>query len=102
MDKLQYATLRKCTDAVVEARKESVRKVAAVGRVEMFARATARRFLARSMCDPSRAGVAQDVNNVIEGMVDLSLGGPCWRGEVVVIEVGVGSGVRTKSGRTRC
>ena len=45
MVKLQYAALRKCTGAVVGARKKYVRKVAAVERVEMFARASAGRFL---------------------------------------------------------
>ena len=92
MEKLQYAALRKCTGAVVGARKESVRKVAALESVEMFACTSAGRFLARSMCDPGRAGVAVDVDSAVKGMGDLSLGGPCWRGEVVVIKVGVGSG----------
>ena len=41
MEKLQYAGLRKCTGAVVGARREYVRKVAAVEGVEMFARASA-------------------------------------------------------------
>ena len=91
MEKLQYAALRKCTGAVVGVRKESVRNVAAVESVEVFARASARRFLARSMCDPSRAGVAEDVDSAMEGMGDLSSGGPSWKGEVVVIDVGVGS-----------
>lgn len=39
----------------VVARKECVQKIAAVGSVEMFARASAGRFLARTMCDPLRA-----------------------------------------------
>ena len=39
MEKLQYAALRKCTGAVVGARKESVRKVAALESVEVFGRA---------------------------------------------------------------
>ena len=77
MEKLQYAVLRKCTGAVVGARKESVQKVAVVESVEVFAHASAGRFLAQSMCDPSRAGVAWHVDSAMEGMGDLSLGGPC-------------------------
>ena len=65
MEKIQYAPLRKCTGAVVGARKEWVRKVAAVESVEVFARASAGHFLARSMCDPSRAGVAEDVDSAM-------------------------------------
>ena len=92
MEKLQYAALRKCMGAVVGARKESVWKVAVVESVEMFGRALVGRFLARLMYDPSRAGVAVDFDSAVEGMGDLSLGGPYWRGEVVAIEVEVGSG----------
>ena len=73
------------------AKKESVRKVPAVESVEMFARTFGVRFLSQSICYPSRAGVAEDFDSATEGMGDLSLGGPCWRGEVVVLEVGVGS-----------
>ena len=77
MQKLQYAVLRKCTGAVVGAMKDSLWKVAAVESVEVFARASAGGFLARSICNPSRAGVAKDVDSAMEGMGDLSLGGPC-------------------------
>ena len=41
IETLQYAALRKCTVAVVGARKEYVQKVAAVESVKMFARASA-------------------------------------------------------------
>ena len=58
MEKLQYAVLRKFTGADVGARKYYVRKVAAVESVEMVARASVGRFLVRTMCDPSRAGIA--------------------------------------------
>ena len=53
MEKLQYAAFRKCTGAVVGARKELVRNVAAVESLEMFARASVGRFLVRTICDPS-------------------------------------------------
>ena len=92
MEKLQYAALRKCTGAVVGARKEYVRKVAAVESVEIFARASAGRFLARTMGDPSRAGIADCGDTALTGKGALSLGGPCWRGVVTTADLGVGSG----------
>ena len=45
------------------------------------------------MCDPNRAGVAEDVDIAMKGVGDLSLGGPWWQGEVVVIDLGVSSEV---------
>ena len=92
MEKLQYAALRKCTGAVAGARKEYVRKVAAVEGVETFARAGAGRFLACTICDPSRAGVAVNGDAVMAGAGELSLGGACWRGEVAIVDLGVGAG----------
>ena len=92
MEKLQYAALRKCTGAVVGARKEYVRKMAAVEGVETFACAAAGRFLARTMCDPIRAGVAEVVDTVMAGAGELSLGGRCWRGAVELVDLGVGAG----------
>ena len=77
---------------MVGARKEYVRKIAAVEGVETFARAAAGRFLARTMCDPCRAGVAENGDAVMAGAGELSLGGCCWRGEVVVVDLGVGVG----------
>ena len=92
MEKLQYAAHRKCTGAVVGARREYVRKVAAVEGVETFARAAAGRFRARTMCDPVRAGVAENGDAVMAGAGELSLGGSCWKGEVAVVNLGVGGG----------
>ena len=59
MEKLQYAALRKCTGAVVGARNDHVHKMVVVVGVEMFARVPAGCFLAWTMCDPSRTGVAE-------------------------------------------
>lgn len=53
METLQYAALRKCTGALTGARRESVRKVAAVEGMEMIVHAAAGPFLARSMCEPN-------------------------------------------------
>ena len=97
MEKLQYAALRKCTGAVVGARMEYVRKVAAVEGVETFARAAAGRFLARTMCDPDRAGVAENGDTVMAGAGELSLGGSCWKGEVAVVDLGVGAGAMSRN-----
>ena len=92
MEKLQYAALSKCTGAVAGARNEYMRKVVAVEGVETFARAAAGRFLACTMCDPSRARVALNGDAVMAWAGELSLGGACWRGEVAMVDLGVGDG----------
>ena len=53
------------------------------------------RFLARTMCDPSRAGVAVNGDAVMEGAGELSLGGSCWRSTVEMVDLGVGTGGST-------
>ena len=60
--------------------------------VETFARAAAGRFLTRTMCDPVRARVAMAGDPVLEGKGALSLGGSCWRGDVVVVDLGLDGG----------
>lgn len=77
--------------AVKGTRREYLWKVAAVVSMEMFARATAGRFLTRTMCDLSHAGVAQNGDVALEGAGAPSLGGRCWRGRVEVVDLGVGS-----------
>ena len=57
--------------------------------VETFARAAAGRFLARTMCDPIRAGVAAADDQLLAGVGTLSLGGACWRGGVDVVDLGL-------------
>ena len=59
------------------------------GGVETFARAAAGRFLAWTMCDPSRAVVAVSGDAVMEGAGELSLGRSCWRGTVEMVDLGV-------------
>ena len=92
MEKLQYAALRTCTGAVVGARKEYVRKVAAVESVEIFARAASGRFLARTLCYPSGAGVAECGGPTLVWKGSLSLGGACRQDVVATADLGVGSG----------
>ena len=77
MEKLQYAALRKCTEACLGSRREAVRKVAAVGDVEVFARVTSGRFLARTMYEPVRAGVVEASDELIVGKGTLSVGDRC-------------------------
>ena len=89
MESLQYAALRKCTRAVLGSRKTLVQGVAAVEDVETFARAVARRFLARTMCDPVGAGLAVAVDLVLAGMGTVSLSEACWHGEVDVVDLGL-------------
>ena len=89
MESLQYAALRKCTGAVCGSRRTLVQGVAAVENFETFARAAAGRFLARTRCDPFRAAVAAAEDPVLAGVGTLSLGGTCWRGEVVVADLGL-------------
>ena len=91
MESLQYAALRKCTGAVLGSRRTLVQGMAAVEGVETFARAAARRFLARTMCDPVRAGVAAASDPILAGSGTLSLGGSCWRGVVEVVDLGCGA-----------
>ena len=90
MESLQYAALRKCNGAVLGSRRTLVRGVARVEDVETFARAAAGRFLARTLCDPVRAGVGAADDPVLEGKGGLSLCGFCWRGEVEVVNLGLG------------
>ena len=66
-----------------------VNEVAAVESVETFERAAAGRFLARTLCDPVRAGVAETDDPVLVGKGVLSLGGACWRGVVEVVDLGL-------------
>ena len=73
MEKLQYAALRKCTGAVAGARMEYVQKVAAVESIEMFVRASSGHFMARTMCNPSRAGVGECGDPALVGKGSLSL-----------------------------
>ena len=56
MRRLQYAALRKCTGAVMGARKESVDKIAAVESVETFLTSMQDRFIARAIGDPRGVG----------------------------------------------
>ena len=63
--------------------------VAAVEDVENFARAAARRFLVRTLCDPARAGVAAADDPMLEGRGELSLSSACWLGVVDVVDLGL-------------
>ena len=61
--------------------------IAAVEDVETFARAASGRFLACTLCDPSRAGIGV-VDKRSGGQGHLSLGGDCWHGCMDVIDLG--------------
>ena len=89
MESLQYVALQKCTRAVLRSRRALVRGVVAVEDVEVFVRAAASRFLARTLCDPDRAGVVAADDPVLVGKGALSLGGPCWHGIVEVVDLGL-------------
>ena len=89
MESLQYVALRKCTGVVLGSRKSLVQGVVAVEDVETFAKAAAGRFLALTMCDPIRAGVAAADKPVLSGMGVLSLAGACWYGVVEVVHLGL-------------
>ena len=67
MESLQYAALQKCTGAVLGSRKTLVEEVAVVETVKTFVRAVAGQFLARTMCDPDRAGVVAEGDPVLVG-----------------------------------
>ena len=90
MELLQYAALRKCTMAVLGSRMILVQGVVVVEDVETFAREAAGRFLARTMCEPVRAGVAVAGDPVLVGKGVLSLGGTYCSGVVEVVDLGLG------------
>ena len=85
MERLQYDALRKATGGVRGARRETIREIAAVEDVDTFAESACGRFLARSMCDPVRAGTPEE--DGFEG--DPSLGGVCWKGELKECDLGL-------------
>ena len=64
-------------------------RVTAVEDVETFSRAAAGRFLAWAIYDPICTGVAAADDAVLDGKGALSLGGACWRFEVIVVDVGL-------------
>ena len=64
--------------------------------VEIFLRAAANRFLARTMCDSTGVGVAEYDDTALLGMGTWSLGGPCSKGIVEVVRVGIGAELTEK------
>ena len=87
MTLLQNAAMRKTLCAVKGSSGRKANVLAAVEDVEAFARAATGRFLARTLCDPPRAGVGV-VDESIAGEGRLSFGGDCWRGHVDVVDLG--------------
>ena len=87
MTLLQNTALRKTLGAVKGSSGRKANALAAVEDVETFARAAAGRFLAHTVCDPTRAGVGV-VDEGIAGKGQLSIGGDCWRGHVDVVDLG--------------
>ena len=88
MTLLQNAAMRKTLGAVKGSSGRKANAIAAVEDVETFARAATGRFLARTLCDPPRAGMGV-VDEGIAGKGRLSLGGSCWRGDVDVVDLGL-------------
>ena len=88
MTLLQNAAMRKTLGAVKGSSGRKANAIAAVEDVETFARAATGRFLARTLCDPPRAGMGV-VDEEIAGKGRLSLGGGCWRGDVDVVDLGL-------------
>ena len=87
MTLLQNAAMRKTLGAVKGTSGKKPDAIAAVEDVETFARAATGRFLARTLCDPPRAGIGV-VDEEIPGKGQLSFGGECWRGRVDVMDLG--------------
>ena len=87
MTLLQNAAMRKTLGAVKGSSGRKASAIAAVEDVETFARAATGRFLARTLCDPPRAGIGV-VGKGIAGKGQLSCGGECWRGLVEVVDLG--------------
>ena len=87
MTLLQNAAMRKTLGAVKGSSGRKANAIAAVEDVETFTRAAAGRFLARTVCDPPRAGVGV-VDEEIAGKGQLSFGGDCWHRHVDVVDMG--------------
>ena len=88
MTLLQNAAIRKTLSAVKDSSGRKANAIAAVEDVETFAKAASGRFLARTLCDPLRAGIGQGDEDLAERGT-LSLGGCCWCGEVHVVNLGL-------------
>ena len=87
MTLLQNAAMQKTLCMVKGSSSRKTNAITAVEDVDTFAKAGAGRFLARTMCDPSRAGIGK-VDEEIMGRGQLSLGGDCWREPIKVIVLG--------------
>ena len=87
MTLLQNAAMRKALGAVKGSSGRKANAIAAVEDVETFAKAATGRLLARTLCDPERAGIGV-VGDGITGNGRLSFGGTCWRGRVDVVDLG--------------
>ena len=87
MTLLQNVAMRKTLGAVKGSSGRKAGAIAAVEDVETFARAATGRFLARTLCDPPRAGIGV-VDEKIAGKGQLSYGGECWREHVEVVDLG--------------
>ena len=87
MTLLQNAAMRKALGAVKGSSGKKANAIVAVEDVETFAKAATGRFLARTLCDPPRAGMGV-MGEGITGKGQLSFGGTCWRGRVDVVDLG--------------
>ena len=87
MTLLQNAAMGKALGVVKGSSGRKVNAIVAVEDVETFAKAVTGRFLARTLCDPPRAGIGV-VDEGITGKGQLSFGGVCWRGSVDVVDIG--------------
>ena len=87
MTLLQNAAMRKALGAVKRSSGRKANAIAAVEDVETFAKAVTGRFLARTLCDPLRAGIGVMGAGIAE-KGRLSFRGTCWRGRVDVVDLG--------------
>ena len=87
MTLLQNAVMQTALGAVKGSCGTKGNVIAAVEDVEKFAKAATGRFLARTLCDPPRAGIGV-VDEGITRKGQLSFGGVCWRGSVDVVDLG--------------
>ena len=83
---LQNGVMRKALGAVKGSSGRKANAIAAVEDLETFAKAATGRFLARTLCDPPRAGIGV-VDEGITGKGRLSFGGVCWPGSVDVVDL---------------
>lgn len=87
MTLLQNVALGRTLGPVKGSSGDKISPIAAVESIEVFAVAATGRFLARTICNPLRAGIAR-VERALEEVGSRLLGGSYWQGKINVLNLG--------------